>query len=194
MSQPRRNRKGPKRKQPTREQLDDDLADLISLIDEHRNDQGVRGWLSIPWRDGWNAAEVALEIARVPHEYLDRLHDVQRILVGNQRDMIAYEKLEETMRLIRASGMWELQAAIRIMQVVIARSDGGGAVPNVILERVISAEHETVMRHHRMRDALNIRSRAFGLGTPEAVRLTKAFHTAWSRGLYRVAYALPQFP
>lgn len=194
MSQPRRNRKGPKRK-PARERVDDDLADLITLLDEHRGETSVKGWLSVPWRDGWNAAHLALNIAgAVSQEEYERTratsHELMDIMTSGNRTQSTYEALEDILRTIRwSSATPALRVAARIMQVVIAKSDGGGHVENVILEPIVTSESEPWMLAHRAIDALGLN--VLGTNTPEAVRRKKAFDTAWKRGLYRVAYALP---
>lgn len=198
MSQPKRNRKGPKRKQPRETKLDNDLVDLITLLDEHRGETSVKGWLSVPWRDGWHAARLALDIAaECGTEEFKRVKDtwehLKEILRDDVRTLAVYARLDEILHTIRWSHATPaLRAAARIMQVVIAKSDGGGEVENAILEPIISGLDEPWMLYHRMCDALGIRSAT--MLTPTLARRKKAFETAWKRGLFRVAYALPQLP
>jgi hypothetical protein len=74
-----------------------------------------------------------------------------------------------------------------------AKSDGGGEVYNAILIRPFSRLLPELVEHlvleHRCQDSIGVSAVLKG-DTND--RLRRAFTTAWKRGLYQAAYALPQ--
>jgi len=56
-------RKPAKKVHPKQPKIDDDLAELASVLDEYRLDRNSDGWFTVPWRDGWNAVGLALALA-----------------------------------------------------------------------------------------------------------------------------------
>lgn len=190
MEQPKRNRKGPKRK--PRAEVDSDIAQLLSVLEDELPTPTVAAWLSIPWRDGWNAAGLALDIAAETSE-IGRVRDTYEKLVllhrQNRRSSETYSILEGLLLTIRWSHATPaLRVAARCMQVVIAKSDGGGQVENANLEQIVTTDDALLVRTYRMCDALGLVDTDQG---HEVERRKSAFKTAWSRGLYRVAYAIP---
>lgn len=188
---PKRNRKGPRRKPRT--EIDSDIAQLLSVLEDELPPPTVAAWLSIPWRDGWNAAALALHIARATPEF-DRVKDtwekLELLHTQGRRTSETYNILDGILHTIRWSHATPaLRVAARCMQIVIAKSDGGGQVENALLEQIVTDANELVVRIARMCDALGLR-----IDEPsnqEIERRKAAFKTAWSRGLYRVAYAIP---
>lgn len=165
------------------------MRELLAVLVESKADYNVAGWLSVPWRDGWNAARLALNITLGSSEYnrIAGMHNLVDLMwVEGTRSARAYAELEEMLHEIRWSAATPaLRAAMRCMQVVIANSDGGGHVENAILEGVVFGEHEQLMLDARRIDAVGHDI------SPVGERRRQAFLTAWRKGLYRVAYAIP---
>lgn len=166
-------------------------------LDERRLDKNAEGWFSVPWRDGWNAVSLGhaayfLLDYRAPSTVSSVAADLGLWLSERRTDAFAYWNIDDAIAEVgRASLM--LRAALRCMQIVIARSDGGGEVYNAILRPAFDSYTpeaiESVIEPIRCLDAL-------GFGSPGAThpesyeRRKKAFQIAWRRGLYRAAYAL----
>lgn len=187
-------RKAPKRKQPERPQLDEDLSELAAVLDEHRLENNAEGWFKLPWRDGWNAADLAFNV------YLNQLGQspgvVERILTealdARKSSAQLYWDVTERLTGMSTDGSWRfLYAAYRCVQVLISNSSGGGEVYNDLLRRALrDMDDELTERfvlQHRMQDALGV-SRTMDGGTMDRAR--RAFTIAWQRGLYHAAYAI----
>lgn len=188
MGEKQKSRKAAKRK-PPREIDEPDMRELLAVLFESKADYNVTGWLSVPWRDGWNAARLALNITRTAREF-ERIEPVfayvDGIWISGARSPAAYNELQEilyTMPWSHASP--PLRAAMRCMQVVIANSDGGGHVENAILDNIVWGEHDELMLDARRIDAVGHDI------SPVGERRRQAFITAWRKGLYKVAYAIP---
>lgn len=181
-------RKGPRRK-PAKEQDDPDLRELIAVLVEAKAEYDVPGWLSVPWRNGWNAARLALNITTEAPEF-ERIEPFYKFVESmhtiGDRSPSAYAHLEELLREIRWSHATPaMRVAMRCMQVVIANSDGGGQVENALLESIVTGQHEGLMLEARRIDAVGHDI------SPVGERRRQAFLIAWRKGLYRVAYAIP---
>lgn len=190
MGEKQRSRKAPKRK-PPKEIDEPDMRELLAVLYESKADYNVAGWLSVPWRDGWNAAQLALNIARDSGATdFASVEGIWKLLrdywMNNTRTARVYADLEELLHEIRWTTLTPaLRSAARCMQLVIANSDGGGQVENVILEHIVTGLHEKLVTECRLVDAVGHDI------SPVGERRRQAFLTAWRNGLYRVAYAIP---
>ena len=178
-----RTRKGPRRPR-RRERASDDyeLVELTTIIVEHTLDQNAAGWFLLPWRDGWNAVELAFRASGESDGWLEDV--IQHRRANSEIYWISQEKQP-------ASPM--LRLALRCLQVLVANSSGGGEVYNAILVTAFEAAWpETVaplVLEYRCRDSIGVSAHIAG---DENDRLRRAFSTAWKRGLYHAAYALPR--
>ena len=171
--------------------IDDDLAELASVLDETRLDNNAKGWFSIPWRDGWNAVELAFAEARHQAncddaEISKRLDVVSAWVLGRQRTAEIYWKISEFLSDGTPKKRRAFYACLRCMQVLIADSHGGGQVYNDILRSIFDDEPitqrlEVLVMEHRSVDAL---------GASSDQRARQAFRIAWGRQLYLAAYAI----
>lgn len=187
-------RKGPRRR-PVKPIVDDEMAELAAVIAEHKLDNSAENWFRIPWRNGWNAIELAMNAnTRVySTEFNERHADPWLVDVCRDRTTtediywIAQDRLATT---ITPSSM--KRAALRCLQILLAKSDGGGEVYNAILLGPFSSllpEHVAdLVMEYRCRDSIGVSSTLLG---DRNDRLRRAFVTAWSRGLYLAAYSLP---
>lgn len=197
------------RRRPRHDAPDDDLAELAAVISEHRLENNARGWFEMPWVSGWNAAELAYAGWSVETMRWDGVSrgtdDALRIATRTcellvDQDPKSYSDADEVLdvasELIVLKGRDDvrfLTAALRCMQVEISNSSGGGTVFNGILARVFErgdpARFADAVMHARCVDAIGTRLEFQADGRD---RLRRAFKTAWERGLYRAAYALPR--
>ena len=186
-------RRKPKKRPAGKPRIDDELAELATVLDEQRLDNSVAAWFSIPWRDGWNAAWLArrawTELV-VAKEYSRALY-IESIIhergSGYGADYDLYEGIDNwCQELPRSVGYDLLRAAGRCVQVIIARSDGGGHTFNEILR----PKFEALVEPERVAVHVQGARRADVLGHISIPRLAGAFDIAWSRGLYQAAYAL----
>lgn len=183
------NRKGPRRP-PPKEPLDDDMSELAAVLAEHQLDNNAAGWFKLPWRDGWNAIELALRVSFHEHGFGDQpwLAEVCKNRSTTQDIYwIAQDLLAPTVTPNRM-----LRAAFRCLQVLLAKSDGGGEVYNAILVgaffSVDVSTAENLVLEFRCRDSIGVGAKLLGDGND---RLRRAFTIAWKRGLYAAAYSLP---
>lgn len=196
---PRRGPRKPAIKPPP---IDQELADLAAVIAEGALDNNAHGWFCTPWRDGWNAVELAHDLVE-PNEpnswraveatWLGRLiyagpQERERTRWGNEVYWMAEEQLRDTTDV--ADRM--MRAALRCLQVLVANSSGGGHAYNAILIPAFlhvnpAAVVDSIMEH-RCEDSIGTTMQLQG---DENDRLRSAFRTAWSRGLYLAAYSLP---
>lgn len=190
-------RKGPRR--PPRKDRggeDSELDELASVLIEHTLDQNARGWFRLPWRNGWNTVELALEAANlealrgdtlVEHQHADWL---TQVIHAKDRSQPIYWEAQDLLAPHRTSRMF--RAALRCLQVLIAESHGGGEVYNAILlppfESNLPEDVTDLVLTARCRDSIGVGPHTAGDGND---RLRRAFMTAWKRGLYHAAYALP---
>lgn len=198
----------PQKRRAAKPVRDDDLATLAEVINEHTLENNARGWFVLPWHSGWNAAALAYEAwIVVSHEAGSIVIDEQlerriklMIQFGDETTRVyedANELLDLASDLVAMAGCDDvrfLTAALRCIQIQISNSSGGGTAYNGVLlrpfERVSRSDlfAAAVMRN-RCRDAIGV-SAVFAQDSND--RLRRAFQIAWSRGLYRAAYALPR--
>jgi hypothetical protein len=182
-------RRPAKKVHPKQPQIDDDLAELASVLDEYQRDKTSQGWLSVPWRSGWNAVLLALDLS----DRLDDGSDIDarhflRDVLAKRRDAGAYWEANEHLQ-SRPSDL--ITAALRCLQVTISNSSGGGEVFNVILGLALREFHpvliEPSMLEWRCWDALGTGPT---LQADAMDRRRRAFKIAWERGLFLAAYAI----
>ncbi|MGH7179934.1 MAG: hypothetical protein ACREJC_21335 [Tepidisphaeraceae bacterium] len=176
-------RKGPKRPPPKDAVPDDELTELAAVIAEHSLDNNAENWFSIPWRDGWNAVELAAAVAE-PDSWL-------RDVCQNRRtEQDVYWEAQDRLALMPSKMS---RAALRCLQILIAKSDGGGEVYNAILLAPFSVllpeNVDRLVRDYRCHDSIGLYPKPQG---DEHDRLRRAFSIAWDRGLYHAAYSLPR--
>jgi len=195
----------PKKRAPGRPKLlDDDLTLLASVIDEYRLDDTAYGWFRPPWRDGLNAMRLAREAAESPGIALEALglpseREAVDILYNHapgdgstiyERAGKAYCALVQPK--VNTNYARLLAAALRCLQIKLARSDGGGTVYNEILIPVFlplePSSVEQLVMQHRCVDAIGTTPSLQG---DHNDRQRQAFRIAWERGLYLAAYSLP---
>jgi hypothetical protein len=173
-------RKGPRRTPP---RLDPELENLASVIAEYELDNNAYGWFRMPWRDGWNAIGLAHAVD-VEYRWLE---DVLR---DRSTEPSLYWQSEE--QLADATHYPMRRAALRCLQVLLANSSGGGHVyNNILIPAFLHADPEVVsddILEFRCRDSIGTTAVLKGDAND---RQRAAFRTAWSRGLYMVAYSLP---
>lgn len=215
---PRVTRKPPRRKQPRERTpdrdvegrliIDDDLAELAIALDAQRLDKNAVGWFSVPWRFGWNALALAQHVAR-QHETLEVKSEILSYVAGaygiHRADAEIYFRLGEYLE--RGSAfpdapaprqLHELtRACLRVYQTIIAHSDAGGEAYNAILrpvfEKLLPEDIEDPVLFWRRVDALGDPESAGNPRFPHETIIRgriRAFDLAWSRGLYRAAYAV----
>ena len=187
---------------PKREPVEaDDLTELAELISEYKLDNNAEGWLLLPWRSGWSVVALCLAIdmklrghviygAGAPADVDTslRVWAATREITSNV--YFAADNLREGLKDTSPA----LGCALRCVQVMIARSDGGGAVYNDILKplfhRLRSFMHvlAPAVMDARCRDAIGVGP---NLMNDADDRRRRAFKIAWERGLYHAAYAIP---
>ena len=198
-------RKGKKRP-PRKPEIDEDLSMLASVIGEFQLDNTAYGWFRPPWRDGLWAVALALGAARAPGVadgiglaaeqdaaklldwFIDKSHKAPDDLyeqAGSIYSALVQPKINtNTARL--------LAAALRCLQLKLARSDGGGAVYNeVLIPAFLPLEPKHVaslVLLYRCNDAIGTSHHLKG---DHNDRQRQAFRIAWERGLYLAAYSLP---
>jgi hypothetical protein len=178
-------RKGPRRR-PQKAAVDDELSELAAVIAEYTLDNNAENWFKLPWRNGWNAVELAARSAGDDEDPWLLLVCAKRIA-----DQGAYWNAQDQLSTtVTPSRM--LRAALRCLQVLIANSSGGGAVYNAILRGPFEAQDpervSDLVLEYRCRDSIGTTAVMQG-DTND--RLRKAFSIAWGRGLYMAAYSLP---
>lgn len=84
------------------------------------------------------------------------------------------------------------RAALRCLQALVAKSDGGGEVYNAILigpfSTVLPEDVHNLVLEYRCRDSIGTTAE---LQNDANDRQRRAFSIAWKRGLYHAAYSLP---
>lgn len=198
-------------KQPKFE-LNDELRELAAALDEHRLDTNVKGWFTVPWRNGWNAIKLALWAFDIhldefssPRELA--IHTWLKLLTKQHPFDIAthggktYFEAGDLIQGIDPHGTTSIEevspllyAALRCAQVYTSHSGGGGEVFNVILKMAFEMfdvpDHlfEDVVLEARCLDAIGTTSK---MCADTNDRWRRAFSIAWKRGLFQAAYALP---
>ena len=169
------------------------MLELAAVIAEHKFENYAAGWFKLPWRDGWNAvglAAQAIEDRPNTDDYNDHYHWLRRVVRNRETSNEVYWEAED--RLHQAIDPLT-RAGLRCLQILIAKSSGGGEVYNSILVTPFAIPPSILVAdfvmHHRCVDAIGTTPSLKGDGND---RLRRAFTTAWQRGLYQAAYALPQ--
>ena len=198
-------RKPPKKthpKQPSKAELDDELAELATMLDECRLDNNATGWFTVPWNEGWNAVglayamwdstlEESLVLDMAASDFLKELLEAHRL--RKPQRLSGAETYWQASELIKGMPMkGSLYATLRCLQVTISHSSGGGQVFNDLLFNAIRDEvpdqlHEELVLEYRCRDAIGTTSVLQGDAFD---RQRRAFSLAWRRGLYLASYSL----
>lgn len=191
-------RKKPKRK-PSEPVEDLDLRELAAVLYEHQLETNATGWFKMPWRNGWNAVEMArwLSLISLAGEIPAFLERVSRNRDSSAPSYWRASELILTMDHNRKAANYTY-AALRCYQVLASNSHGGGEVYNAILQRAFEKHSQIdtgiadqalgdVVMRYRMRDAILIDSDRTG---DSLDRYRRAFETAWRRGLYHAAYSI----
>jgi len=191
-------RKPPKRKQPVKVDdwlADKELAELALMIDEYKLDKNKEGWFTLPWRDGFNAASLAIAVwqrtvPQTPRPEINAFLYVIPLIQVRNRSRWTYERIDEVLSTSQHhTGFATIRVGLRCAQISIARSDGGGQVYNDLLKQLDETVLENEVIQHRCHDVTGVNP---GLVGDVNDRLRRAFVIAWRRGLYHAAYALPQ--
>lgn len=161
------------------------------MIAEHKLDSNAENWFKLPWRNGWNAIDLALHVAQNETELEPWLSTVCRNRsTGQDVYWTAQDLLSTTVTPNRM-----MRAALRCLQILIANSDGGGEVYNAILlgpfSTILPERVNDLVMEYRCRDSIGVSAVLRGDGSD---RLRRAFTIAWKRGLYHAAYSLPMAP
>jgi hypothetical protein len=185
-------RKGIKRAQrrPQAADRDGELDELASVIAEYSLDNNAGGWFRPAWRDGWNAVELASTIAYRDERCEPTFGGWLRTVCTHRSD--DHETYWRAQDLLATSPSPMFRAAFRCLQILIAKSAGGGEVYNAILVGPVSrmlpeAVYDLVLEY-RCRDSIGTTAQLAGDIND---RQRRAFTIAWKRGLYQAAYALP---
>jgi len=185
-------RKPAKKVHPKQPKIDDDLAELASVLDEYRLDLNSDGWFTVPWRDGWNAVGFAISLSD-PQDDADReaLTFINTTFHDRRSDAYVYWQASEFLQSLGRDINMVTSAALRCLQVTTSNSSGGGAVFNAILSRALTELPVNYIIEHvlewRCRDAIGTTS--FLQGDLHD-RRRRAFKIAWERGLFLAAYAI----
>lgn len=193
-------RKPPKRKQPIKVDdwltADKELVELALMIDEYKLYKNKEGWFTLPWRDGFNAASLAIAVWQrtiprtTPRTETDAFLRVIQSIHARNRSRRTYERIDEVLSTSQHhTGFATIRVGLRCAQISIARSDGGGQVYNDLLKQLDETVLENEVIQHRCHDVTGVNP---GLVGDANDRLRRAFVIAWRRGLYHAAYALPQ--
>jgi hypothetical protein len=164
------------------------MIELAEVIAEHALDNNAENWFRLPWRNGWNAVELA---ATATVDASDSwLLDVCACVPRPTSDDIYWAAQDRLSSTITPSRM--MRAGLRCLQALLAKSDGGGEVYNAILRTPFANVYPESVAHlvleYRCRDSIGVSA---GLIGDVNDRLRRAFTTAWKRGLYLASYSLP---
>lgn len=192
-----------KKKAPPKQRIDDDLTLLAEVLDEHRLDQNVEGWFTIPWRDGWRAVELGIAMTlryNKPQAEADiQIYNfISDAIVRRNASPEAYWQSAEIIQLCNLiqdrNTHAFLYASLRCFQVLSSNSSGGGEVYNYLLKRALQtisvqiAGYEGLVMKYRCYDALGIDEKM--AQHDFYTKSVKAFEIAWKRGLFHAAYAI----
>jgi hypothetical protein len=184
----RGERKGIKRppRRPQASDHDHELAELASVLSEYSLDSNAAGWFRPAWRDGWNAVELAAAACED-----DGQAELAFLRGACERHLATSEVYEIAGDYWATAADKMLRTALRCLQVLIAKSDGGGEIYNAILvgpfsERLPEEVFDLVLEH-RCRDSIGTTAQLQSDGVD---RQRRAFTIAWKRGLYLAAYAI----
>jgi hypothetical protein len=190
---PRRGPKRPRRK-PS---LDPEVLHLAHALTLNPDHDSPEGWLRLPWQLGWNAIELAREIAHLTDRYAPFRDPLATLCVERVSTPSVYEEAERLAQLAYGTHP-AYYVALRCLQMQVANSDGGGRVYNAWLLPVCLrltneelGEASRAVMTWRCHDAIGVGPSLRGDALDE---MRRAFRTAWTRGLYKTAYALPRKP
>lgn len=196
-------RKDPGRKaalKSNKRTVDDDLIELASVIAEYQLDNNAYGWFRPSWRDGDNAAKLAMEVGlAVCNIDVMKVYLVEVPHLVNQaaRDNVTYERAgqlynELIQPKINTISAGLFAAALRCLQLKISSSHGGGNVYNeLLIQAFLPLDPSPVFDYvleARCKDAIGTTHHLQG---DRNDRQRAAFTIAWKRGLYLAAYSLP---
>lgn len=201
-------RKAPKRRVNDAKpiELDYELAELAKIIAEQQLENNAAGWLLLPWRSGWNVVRLMLAIdvsmsagllyalGRPEHEAQLNLDRWLRTRDQSSSTYHIADDLRDRVIAISPDNRARaLVCALRCVQVLIAKSDGGGHVYNDVIRafidsRGVTDELSEQILDARCWDAIGVGSQ---LRNDKQDRYRRAFRIAWARGLYQAAYAIP---
>lgn len=194
-----------KRKRPSTVEIDEDLGELASVLDEHRRGSNIAGWLSIPWRSGWCAASLPLGLwYRVPSSLKrgEAIASLLRLAIAERKSVTETYNAADDFKTQAAETFVHgdnysplLMATARCVQIEIANSSGGGIVYNDVLRialegldrKELLVDLEICMLEARCRDAIGT---TVSLLNDKYDRRRRAFAIAWNRGLFHAAYSI----
>lgn len=195
---PKVQRRKPPRRPPPKPTppLDADLTELALALDTGRREQDPEEWFKLPWRDGRNAMDLALDVAISLSHAPDKkryLNEVRQTLKAPPAPH-SYEVAEETLlQLLEYDepSSWRLavRAAIRCRQLWLSTSHGGGHGYNAVLSMLATFMTPEQMLGYRCKDAIGVYPY---LCNDMDDNLRRAFAIAWNRGLFQTAYSLPR--
>lgn len=190
MKKPRR--KPPKKVHPKQPKIDDDLAELASVLDEYRLERNSDGWFNVPWRDGWNAVGLAMSLSDCQDKEDAGAQLFLKVTWENRRsDASVYWEAGDFLQTLGRDINVLTCAALRCLQVSVSNSSGGGEVYNAILTRALTELPVHLVEAHvlewRCRDAIGTTAYLQG---DLFDRRRRAFKIAWERGLFLAAYAI----
>lgn len=186
---------------PKDRDADPDTSDLFALLLEQSVPSTPQGWFSVPWRNGFRAIWLAYQLDFGTGSYsLELRKRVYDCLINAEKSV----RTETTQYYWAARGLIRelaqsvvfpeaMISALRMMQLYVSSSDGGGQGYNdhllMLCERVMErglSEHNVgrAVRHSRALDVVSDED------SPTYQRRLAAFYTAWDRGLYKLAYCV----
>lgn len=187
---PRKGIKRPPRR-PQAADRDGELDELASVIAEYSLDNNAGGWFRPAWRDGWNAVELATTVAYRDEDNPTFGGWLRTVCMFRHDDIETYWRAQDLLMLSPSQSPL-FRAALRCLQILIAKSDGGGEVYNAILiqpfSRMLPEQAYDHVLEYRCRDSIGTTAQLAGDIND---RQRRAFTIAWKRGLYQAAYALP---
>lgn len=196
----KQQRRKPKRRPVLDDKVDEkaELDELAELLFEHRLDGNAANWLTLPWRSGWNAIGLALEVAKYEslstymksEAWFTIVTWLEELIDGWPTSNHTYVEADEYIpQLGHMPFERAARTALRCLQMMIAKSDGGGHNYNHALHLIADQITEAQILQWRAQDALNYDHKT--PITPAVERGRRAFAIAWRRGLFHAAYALP---
>jgi hypothetical protein len=186
---------------PKDRDADPDASDLFALLLEQSVPSTPQGWFSVPWRNGfhavWLAYHLDLDLRSDGRELRKSVFDC---LIGAENSARVetpkyYWSARKLIRALTQNMVFPeaLISALRMMQLYVSSSDGGGHGYNEHLlslcEKLLERGHteETLARSVRQARAVDVVGAAT---SSEQQRRLAAFYTAWDRGLYKLAYCV----
>lgn len=204
----KQQRRKPPKRAAAKPPIDDDLAELVSMLAESKLDDNATGWFQVPWRDGWAAARLGIDCwyavttnlantgaatARQVGTWIKARNISPRIY--EHAEIVLLDASADVFRRGAPDARF-LVAALRCVQLLIANSSGGGHGYNDVLRLAVERVPDSFIsmiapqvKKARCFDAIGVE---LGLRNDKNDKLRRAFSIAWDRGLYQAAYALPR--